>query len=609
MSEAREAYAAGDLQRAIELLQRAWQNGSLDTEALHLLGVACGKTGRYDEAREAIAEALRLEFELPVRGDAATAAALVDLFWTRPFERWGPRLPAIDRLGWLFQRTGGYEKWGAGLLAGVAQRNPAGIAPGHDEQAASATLRLLDAAPDAPQGWAEALFSRVLGPWIRQAVEAERYSLALLLETRAYGAYVVKTESEEHFRSALSMWTPPMCQAGRRAARMLAPLTAPPPTPVPVVAFYLHSGNVLAHTEVLLQFLEAHARLHPPMVRPILFVRGHPHRTLAERVAAIGVSCRTLEAETIDRPGADLRALFALRELATAENVSALVWVSIAVHMAFAFSMRVAPVQVWWALKYHSLEFPEIDGYLTGAGAGSTKLLGGRLWRCAPLASDDWYRPQLASRAAEVRAQYSRHPVLFGCMGRESKLNSEPFLASVARILKACPEAGFLWTGRERSSAIQGALERLGVAERCHFIGWVDTKLYAQVLDVFLDSFPFPCGFTLYETMAAAKPVVLFASPEAEETGLYALVHPLLAGTAGTPEEIHKARSIFAEGRLFHCARHPDEYVELAVRLAGDPHARSAAGAANHAFVHAFLSDRTRMARTIARHLVELAQG
>jgi predicted O-linked N-acetylglucosamine transferase (SPINDLY family) len=289
--------------------------------------------------------------------------------------------------------------------------------------------------------------------------------------------------------------------------------------------------------------------------------------------------------------------------------VSALVWVSIAVHMAFAFSMRVAPVQVWWALKYHSLEFPEIDGYLTGAGAGSTKLLGGRLWRCAPLASDDWYRPQLAPRAAEVRAQYSRHQLLFGCMGRESKLNSEPFLASVARILKACPEAGFLWTGRERSSAIQGALERLGVAERCHFIGWVDTKLYAQVLDVFLDSFPFPCGFTLYETMAAAKPVVLFASPEAEETGLYALVHPLLAGTAGTPEEIHKARSIFAEGKLFHCARHPGEYVELAVRLAGDPHARSAAGAANHAFVHAFLSDRTRMARTIARHLVELAQG
>lgn len=151
-------------------------------------------------------------------------------------------------------------------------------------------------------------------------------------------------------------------------------------------------------------------------------------------------------------------------------------------------------------------------------------------------------------------------------------------------------------------------LERFGVAERCHFIGWVDTKLYAHVLDVFLDSFPFPCGFTLYETMAAAKPVVVFASAEADETGVYALVNPLLSGIAGTAQKIQTARMIFAGGKLFYCARDPAQYVELALKLANDADARHAVGAANQSFVRALLSDRSHMARTMGRHLIELAQ-
>jgi predicted O-linked N-acetylglucosamine transferase (SPINDLY family) len=274
--------------------------------------------------------------------------------------------------------------------------------------------------------------------------------------------------------------------------------------------------------------------------------------------------------------------------------------------MAFAFSMRLAPVQIWWSMKYHSLEFPEIDGYLTCQSAGSTKLVDGKLWRSAPLASDDWYRPQLAPRAAEVRAQYVQHDLLFGCMGREEKLSSDAYLDAVARILHACPRAGFLWTGRERAPAVQATLERLGVADRCHFIGWVDTKLYAQVLDIFLDSFPFPCGFTLYETMAAGKPVVVYASAEAAETGFYGLLSPLLSGAAGTPEEVETARNTYADGRHFYCAQDPAQYVELALQLAADPEARRIAGDANRDFVSRILSDRGKMAVTVGRHFVEL---
>jgi predicted O-linked N-acetylglucosamine transferase (SPINDLY family) len=184
-------------------------------------------------------------------------------------------------------------------------------------------------------------------------------------------------------------------------------------------------------------------------------------------------------------------------------------------------------------------------------------------------------------------------------------------LSAVAAVLRTCPQAAFLWSGRERLTGIQSRLQALGVAERCYYIGWVDTKLYAQVMDVFLDSFPFPCAFTLYEAMAAGKPVVTYASPEAAETGLHGLLGPLLAGESGSLEEQAQARELFGDS-LYLCAGTPQAYVEMASRLVRDARLRRAAGEANRRFVAKFLSDRGRTARTLATHLVELigeAQG
>ena len=171
--------------------------------------------------------------------------------------------------------------------------------------------------------------------------------------------------------------------------------------------------------------------------------------------------------------------------------------------------------------------------------------------------------------------------------------------------LRACPQAGFLWTGRERLFAIEARLNELGVGKRCHYIGWVDTKVYAQVLDAFVDSFPFPCAFTLYEAMAAGKAVLTYASPEASETGLHGLLSPLLAGESGNPDEQSRARSMFGDS-LYFCAGNAQEYVEMATRLVRDAELRRAAGEANRRFIAEFLSDRARTARILATHLIEL---
>jgi len=603
---ARVAYRAEQFARAMDLLRPLAASAQADTAALQLFASSCSRAGRPQEGRAALGRMLQRDFALAEGDEVAVLTALIELVWTTPFERWQHGLQNFARYGELLGNAGMLAQAGETMLAPLALRDPLARAPGADEDAVYATLRLLDFSSGADAPWREAMMSRVVLPWMRRAADADRFGLALMLEAQAYTAYVVAQESEQHFRRAFALWSDFMRAAGRRAAAA-APAVAPAPAgEIPRVAFFLHSGGMLAHTRVLFEFLDALRLLQPRPLEAVIFHRGRASAEFAQRAAALGVACHALAGS--GGASEDYEALLSLRRQIATQGITAIVWLSVATHMGFAFAMRVAPVQIWWALKYHSLDYPEIDGRLTAASAGATKRVGGKLWRSAPLAADDWFRPELAASAAQLRARYAEHDLLFACLGREEKLNSEPFLEAVAQLLQRCPRAGFLWTGRERLTAIEARLQALGVGARCHYIGWVDTKLYAQVIDVFLDSFPFPCAFTLYEAMAAGKAVVSFASAESAETGLNGLLGPLLAGESGTPDEQARARAIFGGEAhpLFFCANRPERYVELAETLAGDAALRRAAGEANRAFVQAFLSDRERMARTVARHLLEL---
>ncbi len=563
------------------------------------------------DALQTLGRELRLDFGLVGDDEAQRLHSLLAFVWREPFERWRHRLEAFSQYGSLLEHGGVLRAAGEELIESLAARNPAALPAGRDEDAVFASLSLLQFRAGADPARIEQVLTRIALPWMKRALQAERWGLALMLETHAYGAYVVQTEGETHFRKAFALWTDLLRDAGRRAGAGLAPLPRAARQGPPRIGFFLHSGAYLAHTRALFEFLDALRAQQPAPLQPFVFYRGTPSRELEQRASSLGVACRSLAAETIDGASNDYASLLALRREVAIQGIDAVVWVSGATLMAFAFALRVAPVQIWWALKYHGLEFPEIDGYLTSGSAGSSKRIAGKLWRSAPLCDQHWHRPELAGAAAETRARFAQHALLFGCMGREGKLNSPAFLRAVSAILRAAPAAGFLWTGRERNPAIQSWFESSGVAERCHFIGWVDTKLYAQVIDVFLDSFPFPCGFTLYESMAASRPAVVFASAESEETGLHGMLTPLLGAESGTANEQARARAIFGSGAgsLYLCAGDERQYVELALRLAGDPALRRTAGEANRAFVAEYLSDPARMARTLATHLVELARG
>lgn len=490
----------------------------------------------------------------------------------------------------------------AELAASPGWARVAGWGGGEFEGRLGPALALLGFSRSADPHWNRAVFEGAVLPLLLAMLEQGRYGEAFALERHAYESYVKQTESESHFTATVSRWKDAMRAAGARYASTLPRLPRAAPGALMRVAFFVHSVTHLAHVQMVLNLVEGNAELATPRFQPFVFcLVGEP--PALERFRRAGA-----KVEVLSETGAnvtDLAALAALRQRIAQSGIDVLVWVSVVALMPFAFAMRLAPAQVWWAMKYHGLDLPEIDGYLTGGGLeGGTKSIGGREWLAGPVASNEWTAPEKAAQAAQVRASIGSYRVVYGCFGREEKLKDAQFLDAVCRVLKAVPDAAFLWTGRVRDPDIQGALEAGGVADRCRYIGWVDTKLYAQVIDVFLDSFPFPCGFTLYEAMAAGKPAVLLANAASADTGANALIGPLLdAGDPGR-DAARLARSIFApQGESLSLrARDADEYVRLAVVAGTDEGLRMRSGRAHREFVERFLADRARAAVIYAGH-------
>ena len=259
-------------------------------------------------------------------------------------------------------------------------------------------------------------------------------------------------------------------------------------------------------------------------------------------------------------------------------------------------------------MKYHSIELEDIDGYFAIGSQEKFKRIGNRDWRCIHGAFKELYAPALSSQARTIRQQY---PVktLLGCMGRVEKLDNPQYLDAVTDILKARPDTGFLWSGQSRLPSVQEYFEKSGVADRCFFVGWINTRLYAQVLDICLDTFPFGGGITVFECMAAEKPVVFHLSPESMETGVPMVILPLLNRRIGTPEQQELAKSLFTNedgDNLFLCANDQQEYITMALRAIDSQRFRDFAGQAARTFVEMFIMDTGEMARTLLAHIEEV---
>lgn len=457
--------------------------------------------------------------------------------------------------------------------------------------------------------WNVLVFERLVRPSLEAEARAGRHRIALDLETLIYMEFIRQEETEENFRAHYASLIPILREAGLRARDETLPEVRGQTSGRPVIAFLLPAPSLLAHTQVLLAYLEGYRQLPEQPLLPRIYIFKSRDPQCERRLNEAGAEVVMLDEVTPETRGNVYQRLLALRRLLNSDNVTCLVWVSSPVLMAFASALEMAPVQIWWSMKYHGIETPELDGYVTGGSLARTKIISGKLWRTAPVAYAVQSDPTAAQKAAELRSQFSKYRLLVGTLAREQKLTDPQFLDAIIRILRIHKDVAYLWTGRARLHSVQSAFENAGVADRCYFVGWVDTKVYAHLLDIFLDSFPFPCTFTLLEAMAAGKAAVLYQSEESYRTGIHGILSPALNDLSGDDLTCRRVREIFRgrSGRsLFLCAQNSQEYVTFADELIMNSDLRHEVGKALKQVVNEYFVHKSAMAEGYTRHFMEI---
>lgn len=409
-----------------------------------------------------------------------------------------------------------------------------------------------------------------------------------------YTSFVKKGETETLTRECFQSWLPVVSAYGRKFqdAELPKPLWEPRTTRPWRPAFFLHQAVILGHTEALMELL-AHRPRGLPWGDPVIYAFNGKLPALDKWAAEQGVEMVNLQDEAPDETQT-LHKLQLLRRRIAQDGVSHLIWVSAPAMADFALPMRLAPAQVFWTLKFHPFRIPEIDGYITyGAWSEATRVVHGEEWQVVPFMMSKPSPPVPEDVVAKTRAPFKRHDILFGTLARTEKLNSKPFLDAVVRILRDNPHAGYLWTGVNRHAGIQLHFERAGVADRCHFIGWVQTPVYARALDVFLESFPFGCGLTGIQALEAGTAFVSFEAPETQY-GMH-FMRPLQENGPAAAE-IRRLLEPDANRAPLIYTRDVDAYVAAANRLARDAEFRAAVGRAGQDYYRQYLTNSAAMA-------------
>jgi len=466
---------------------------------------------------------------------------------------------------------------------------------------------------DAPVWLSKLIAEYLIFPFMRRMpTTREKVNFALHFELTLYAEYLNKIDTKSHFEDTYARMTPVLERCGELLAQDNSdelPNTGDGPQKI---AFLLHSHSYLAHARNYLTFLEGLKELESPPLEPITYINGNETEHGEERLP-LAISERGSAIRWIDLSAGDVPDyLSAIKAQADQDNIAMLVFVSTPTFLITSARARIAPRITWWAMKYHEIQSNSIDGYLTYGSFGPERVIEGRKWRSTFPALTDLYDPNVAEQANEIRQGYlsKGYRCLLACIGRAEKINHRPYLETVKRLLVDHPDALFLWTGRSIPPEVKATIDELGISNQCEFIGWVNTRLYAQVIDIYVDSFPFASGYTAYEAMAAGKPVVVLETPESLETSTATTLLPALKRESGSREDQDRLIEIFSE-KYEDLAFTPfvsniETYEKKALRLMEDTQYREQSGESGRAFVNEFLSDRLRMTQNICTHFLEI---
>ena len=195
-------------------------------------------------------------------------------------------------------------------------------------------------------------------------------------------------------------------------------------------------------------------------------------------------------------------------------------WVACVQNLSLYMGMQTCASQAYLSMKYHSIIMPTIQKY---AGIGSSSV-------AFSFDTIDWFRgrafPHLSLKSKDdefcmsARQKFSITDSSFviGCFVRSEKLHNLGYWRVIEELLSEFNKAVFVFASQDIPLNIQDYLSRSLFRDRIKHLGWVDTKTWCHVLDLYLDSFPRGSGNTMFEAIFAHVPCLIMDTPENRES-------------------------------------------------------------------------------------------
>lgn len=344
-------------------------------------------------------------------------------------------------------------------------------------------------------GYLEAV--QALGLLIRKLAADNQVDAALSIEGYWYNNLVKLVESESSYFDSFRWHCDALWEQGLKERVALCARDEKR------ICFVIPAGVLLGHTQVMLQIIRAW-RNAGDAVQPSVV-------SLSEFDGRLDLALQSLGVRYFSPPsgldGVVAKAKWC-RDVIAREGCNTAVWVSVPVFVSYLFGFGIAPRQVFWSLKFHPVHLGESVTHIgmTPPGVGEV-LFHGRPWkRFSPPLSI----PESTCRSEDVTRIRNElgAPFIFGALARTEKFNSPEYVDTVVDIIKRCSGSVFVYTGHQDSPLIRARFFEAGLSSAIRFVGWVDTNLYAQALDVFLETFPFGCGVTGAQAVNAGTRMV-----------------------------------------------------------------------------------------------------
>nr|WP_321266952.1 glycosyltransferase [uncultured Sulfurimonas sp.] len=183
----------------------------------------------------------------------------------------------------------------------------------------------------------------------------------------------------------------------------------------------------------------------------------------------------------------------------------------------FLFTTRTAPKQIYWSHGNNEYDIDAIDKKITHGSLNNRE----DFERFSIENEENNYNPEIdMEEVKQIRKEYPRDSFILGTIGRLIKIDDYEYLQSVASIMKKNPQTVYLACGSGEKENIKKKVEKLGIADRFFFTGYIDADVYNYVIDLWLEPFKISSGESLNEYMHKNRPYIALWSDWSEKDKL-----------------------------------------------------------------------------------------